>query len=279
MKTMFLTTTRTQALTRGFLIDLWNSHMSVSCFHVGLSWVPILLAMTLSSTLFISYILAIYKGSVEPDFPMISATGAVPPESCIFSQGLNMSAFLSLLCCYIWYGIASQQTKYMGTKQPRCLLKWCRIAGIIGSLGLSIVGNFQQKSVEVVHVIGAVMAFIGSIAYILITTHLCRRYLGYHSYYWAPRLCIGIGCILSGISFVGCKMALHLKNPDRPSRSLARILPSDPVYAESVCSSSSEWILGFLIIIFFLTLAPEFRRYALQLPELVGSSVVKQEET
>ncbi|KAF7261064.1 hypothetical protein EG68_02603 [Paragonimus skrjabini miyazakii] len=176
--------------------------MSVSCFHVGLSWIPILLAMTLSSTLLISYILAVYKGSVEPDFPLISATGAVPPESCIFSQGLNVSAFLSLLCCYIWYGIASQQTRYMGTKQPRYLLNWCRATGIIASLGLSIVGNFQQKSVEVVHDIGAVMAFVGCIIYIFIMVHLCRRYLGYHSYYWVPRLCLGIACLISAVAFL-----------------------------------------------------------------------------
>jgi hypothetical protein len=37
----------------------------------------------------------VFNEHVWPAFPYISDTGALPPESCIFGQALNIGAFLS----------------------------------------------------------------------------------------------------------------------------------------------------------------------------------------
>lgn len=41
-----------------------------------------------------------------------------------------------------------------------------------------------------------------------------------------------------------------------------------------LCSTSFEWAAGFIIIVFFITWAYEFRSYALQLPQ-VNVDVIK----
>ena len=42
--------------------------------------------------------------------------------------------------------------------------------GIVGGIGASLVANFQELNVIVVHGIGAAMAFIGGVAYIWLRT-------------------------------------------------------------------------------------------------------------
>ncbi|CAH8449793.1 unnamed protein product [Dicrocoelium dendriticum] len=250
--------------------------MSVACYHLSLAWAPLLLALTISSTMLICYLVAVVKGSVLAEFPMISATGAFPPESCIFSQGLNLASFFSLLCVYLWHRIAHEQTKYMGTKQPKCVLYWSLVVGALASLGLSLVGNFQMVNVVAVHDVGAIMAFGGCTIYIFMTTHICRRYLGYRAIYWVLRLLLALGCLVSSLIFLGCRITYHTLYHTDSFALLTRVLPTDPGYTEFICSASAEWVLALCIIMYFLSLAPEFRKYALQMPQAVGSSMWNQ---
>ncbi|KAK7080111.1 hypothetical protein SK128_019247 [Halocaridina rubra] len=61
---------------------------------LGLAWLPLVASLILPCTFLITYVWSTLLGHVEPDFPYISSTGAFPPESCFFSQMLNIAAAL-----------------------------------------------------------------------------------------------------------------------------------------------------------------------------------------
>eukprot|EP00094_Tigriopus_californicus_P001586 TCALIF_01533-PA protein Name:"Similar to DRAM2 DNA damage-regulated autophagy modulator protein 2 (Homo sapiens)" AED:0.14 eAED:0.14 QI:0/-1/0/1/-1/1/1/0/201 len=125
-----------------------------------LHYFPVATAILFPVTFLATYSLSVFLGHTEMDWPYISDTSAYPPESCIFSQFVNLGAFLVAITVYIRYkqvqefylshqmGVASHRTNQVGL-----------ILGWIGALGISIVANFQETSVFVVHFIGAMMAF------------------------------------------------------------------------------------------------------------------------
>ncbi|KAI6243743.1 DNA damage-regulated autophagy modulator protein 2 [Aphelenchoides fujianensis] len=96
-------------------------------------WVIPLLTFIFSLSAFVvSYSISVSLKHVSAFWPYVSDTGAFPPESCVFGQLLNPSR--SLPCGILWIGYAS-------------------------ALGVSIVANFQESNVIVVHYLGALLAF------------------------------------------------------------------------------------------------------------------------
>ncbi|TGZ71909.1 hypothetical protein CRM22_002396 [Opisthorchis felineus] len=249
--------------------------MTATFFHYSLAWIPLLLALTLCSTMIICYLVSVATGSVLPELPLISSIGTFPPTMCIFAQGLNIAACLYFVCCYIWYQMASTQTRYMGTKQPRCVLLWSLWMGVMASLGLSIVGNFQVTEMEFVHYTGMAMVFVGTTFYIFITVHVCRKYLGYHAPYWGARLVIGLGCLISGTMYAICLGFHRFENRVPIEIFSSSMYTINEGFEEAVCAASAEWCSALFILGFFISLAPEFSRFALQLPETVSCSKLK----
>lgn len=66
----------------------------LSCVRVGAGHFPILLMLMMVVTLALTYILAVIRQDVDPYFPYISDAASKKPESCVFSQLLNIGAFL-----------------------------------------------------------------------------------------------------------------------------------------------------------------------------------------
>ncbi|KAF7260018.1 hypothetical protein EG68_02853 [Paragonimus skrjabini miyazakii] len=251
--------------------------MEVSCFYMGLSWLPILFALILTSTLYITYFLATFNGQVVGEFTLIGTTGARPPESCILAQGFNLAAFVGAICVYIWHGIAMGRTAFMGQKQPRTYLRVLFAFGLLSCVGLTVAGNFQQTGAEVVHTLGGTIVLIGSVLYAFMLTHVCRKYLAHRFAYWTPRLCIALASFTFLIVFIGCYISSRTKlTSTRPGSKFNR-RPDDGGFSEFKCASICEWTLVFLLIAFVLTMAPEFRRYALRLPQVVESTLEKNE--
>ncbi|CAG2054225.1 unnamed protein product [Timema podura] len=58
---------------------------------------PISVFVLIPTTFVITYTCAVLLGHVEPGFPYISDTGALPPESCVFSQLLGIASVLYAL--------------------------------------------------------------------------------------------------------------------------------------------------------------------------------------
>lgn len=118
--------------------------------------------------------IAIVLGHVEVEFPYISDTGTHTPESCIFSQMLNIVSFLVAITIYVRYKHIEQYYRDSNlTIESESILKLNRrglFAGLASSFGLSIVANFQETNVFRVHMAGAILAFGFGVLYSWIQT-------------------------------------------------------------------------------------------------------------
>ncbi|CAH8469389.1 unnamed protein product [Schistosoma bovis] len=92
----------------------------------------------------------------------------------------------------------------MGIHQPKCVLNFMLLLSLVASIGLTLVGNFQQVNVELIHDIGAGMAFFGTTIYIILCALVSKRYLGTHWCIWAFRLLLGIMAGITSSFFSIC---------------------------------------------------------------------------
>ncbi|XP_042201051.1 modulator of macroautophagy TMEM150B isoform X2 [Callorhinchus milii] len=100
---------------------------------------PILLMITAAGGFWTVFGMAVVNGAVNltVEFPYISTCGAYPPQSCLFSQVMNIGAFLVTWVCVIRY----QQIRDLGCHSH--LNTVSLVTGCLSALGATLVGNFQ----------------------------------------------------------------------------------------------------------------------------------------
>ncbi|KAG7241215.1 hypothetical protein INR49_025958 [Caranx melampygus] len=85
--------------------------------------------------------------------PYISIAGNFPPASCIFSEVMNLAAFVGFIIVILRY-LQLRQTSV----QP-----WLNFVSLVafsmGCFGMTLVGNFQLFSEEDIHNLGTFMTF------------------------------------------------------------------------------------------------------------------------
>ncbi|MBZ3871243.1 Transmembrane protein 150B [Sciurus carolinensis] len=121
-----------------------------------MSLLPVFLALWAIAGVWIVFGISVVNGTVDlsKGFPFISFCGSYPPQSCIFSQLLNVGAAMAAWICIVRYhqlrdwGVATWHNQ---------LILW---SGLLCALGTSIVGNFQEKNQKPTHLVGAFLAFI-----------------------------------------------------------------------------------------------------------------------
>ncbi|XP_037251108.1 transmembrane protein 150C isoform X1 [Falco rusticolus] len=90
-------------------------------------------------------------GSKRP--PYISIAGDAPPASCVFSQVMNMAAFLALVVAVL---------RFIQLK-PKVLNPWLNVSGLVAlclaSFGMTLLGNFQLSNDEEIHNVGTSLTF------------------------------------------------------------------------------------------------------------------------
>ncbi|XP_049756170.1 modulator of macroautophagy TMEM150B isoform X5 [Elephas maximus indicus] len=126
-----------------------------------LSLLPAFLAIWAVAGIWTVFALAVANKSVNLNegFPYISICGSYPPQSCLFSQVLNMGAALAAWICILRY---HQLQDWGVTRRFNQLILW---TGLLSALGTSMVGNFQQKNQKPTHLTGAFLAFFVGILY------------------------------------------------------------------------------------------------------------------
>ncbi|XP_064602061.1 DNA damage-regulated autophagy modulator protein 1-like isoform X1 [Liolophura sinensis] len=229
---------------------------------------PVAVFVFIPLTFIISYIIAVCAGHVAPGFPYISDTGTEPPESCIFGQMLNIGAVLAGITLYIRYRDVEENLKIRDITQRSCVHLSCLnnigfVLGICSALGASIVANFQETKVLVVHLIGAFMTFgLGSIycwCQTYITYKLCGASLK------IANLRLGI-CVTNTVFFI----ILVVSTPV----AMGKFSGFDPKYwqqdeggfAEHIVSTVSEWAMALAMMVYFLTFVKEFRNFGMRCP-------------
>ncbi|XP_029301403.1 transmembrane protein 150C [Cottoperca gobio] len=91
------------------------------------------------------------NGSFYP--PYISVAGNSPPASCIFSEVMNLAAFVGFIIAVLRY----LQLKHVMDKQ------WLNFGSMVvlsfACFGMTLVGNFQVFTEEMIHNLGTFMTF------------------------------------------------------------------------------------------------------------------------
>ncbi|KAK3594034.1 hypothetical protein CHS0354_040792 [Potamilus streckersoni] len=239
---------------------------------------PIVLVIYLPVSFIITYAIAVKYNHVEPGFPYISDTGTSPPESCIFGQLLNIGA---LICSVVMYTRYKQIEKFYRESSRKKLMianKVSFVLGLTACLGVSIVGNFQETNVLIVHLIGAFLAFgIGGI-YCYIQAAMSFRMTD------LPGNCLKLRIFRVVLCFLDLLLQIALFVSAEEAMSQETFQTNNlkwtadyPGYREHLVSTISEWLVALLTAIFVATFAGEFRKFRLKAPEVIYYDI--QEES
>ncbi|XP_030048348.1 transmembrane protein 150C [Microcaecilia unicolor] len=127
-------------------------------------FLPLVFSVFTTAGLWIVYFIAVEDSKIFPLHlsdrkpgskppPYISIAGDAPPASCVFSQVMNMAAFLALIVAVL---------RFIQLK-PRVLNPWLNVSGLVSlclaSFGMTLLGNFQLTNDEEIHNIGTAMTF------------------------------------------------------------------------------------------------------------------------
>ncbi|XP_015106331.2 transmembrane protein 150C [Vicugna pacos] len=127
-------------------------------------FLPLVFTVFTSAGLWIVYFIAVEDDKIFPlnsaerkpgvkHAPYISIAGDEPPASCVFSQVMNMAAFLALVVAVL---------RFIQLK-PKVLNPWLNISGLVAlclaSFGMTLLGNFQLTNDEEIHNVGTSLTF------------------------------------------------------------------------------------------------------------------------
>ncbi|KAF7387239.1 hypothetical protein HZH68_012916 [Vespula germanica] len=233
--------------------------MDKNDFLVNLHYLPIILFVSLPAVFVLTYVIAVLSDHVEAGFPYISDVATSAPESCIFAQFMNMIAALMCFVIYIRYSQVKECTTAfrLQASLPRWNY-WALILGLTTTLGVSIVANFQETSVIVVHMIGAFLCFGGGTAYFW-TQAVCSFYLhplGCSLRMAHLRTALSTFCTVCFfvifITGVLASLAYKGTNPQKWYK-------NDGGWELHVASTVTEWICAIAFCVYILTFTDEFR--------------------
>lgn len=245
--------------------------------------IPALATLFAFLAFFIGYGLAVANDHANAWFSYISDGGAHPPESCIFGQLLNLSAMFVALTVYLRHLqiVCHFEKEHHVRGQWKIWSTMMLFLGYIVALGVSIVANFQETGVPVVHGIGAIMAFICGVIYLwgqvifsfVVRPYLCSIYLTI-----ARLLLITVttaALLLYMISQYADPFVIRFENGSMPTKEpkddgIVRLEPSSPYYKNHIVTTVAEWVLGICLYVFVLTFAAELRRAYIHAPKLLS---------
>ncbi|KAM4635324.1 modulator of macroautophagy TMEM150B [Polymixia lowei] len=132
---------------------------------------PVSLALFGTVGIWTVFGVAVSNGSVNltDGFPFISKCGTYNPQSCLFSQICNICSILALWVVVIRF----QQIRDYGCHGKANIASF--VLGFISSVGISIIGNFQQSVIMGAHLFGAFLAFFIGLTYFWVQLWLTYR--------------------------------------------------------------------------------------------------------
>lgn len=233
-----------------------------------LHFLPLATFVLIPSTILITYVLAILLNHVDVDFPYISDSGTLSPESNIFAQMFNIAAALAL--CSIYVRFKQVEQFYRDDLSSRAIVTLNSVAfwmGALASLGMTLVANFQETAVLEVHLIGATVLFFLGTIYMWLQTAMSYRMLPLLNSLKMARTRLVLSAIatlglLSTTIFAGISLSeFHGDNKRKWT-------PKDGGFAAHVTSAASEWTLALAVDFFFLTFVKEFQLICLESPKV-----------
>ncbi|CAB1329571.1 unnamed protein product, partial [Coregonus sp. 'balchen'] len=146
------------------------------------------------------------------------------------------------------------------------------VLGIMSSVGMCVVANFQKTTIMSVHLLGAGLTFGCGALYILVQTgvsyHMQPRFHG-RDILWA-RTAVGLWTMASVIIAFVSSAILYDNLPDVNRK--IRWRPGDTGYTAHLVSAVAEWSLAFSFICFFLTYIRDFQKIQLRVQVVMQSN-------
>lgn len=231
---------------------------------------PIGVYLLFQTTFISTYIAAILQGHVVPTFPYISDAATYSPESCVFGQLINIGCVLLGIVVYIRYRQVEQLIQHH-LELVASSYKLNKIAMWVGfgsCFGCSIVANFQETNVRIVHFVGAFTCFgFGTIYF------WCQAFISYNISPFAGslrlahiRIGLAAFCTIFFIVVAVTGIISHiLFNGEDPRK----WYPSDGGWEYHVASSISEWIVSIIFCFYILSFSDEFKLLSFDHPVIL----------
>lgn len=216
---------------------------------------PLFAGLLVPITIFITYIIGALNGHHQEDrLPYISDSGNWPPESCLFSQLCNVISFLLIVVVMTRAGEVSKWS----TDHPERAInrKANNIAitfGVLSSVGLNLVANFQQVNAFWPHMFGALLLFVfGSIYLSIQAVFTLKMIPEYVSITIALVRCLiaAICCIFTVTVYVFGWFSWTTR---------------EPIFA--TISSAMEWTVAFGFSAYLISFVSEFRKITVYSPQ------------
>ncbi|XP_041367554.1 DNA damage-regulated autophagy modulator protein 2-like [Gigantopelta aegis] len=238
---------------------------------------PILLVVFLPLTCVITYVMAVVLGHVDPEFPYISDTGTVPPESCVFGILLGLYAFICAFAIYIRYcQVAAYCFERRGLVRAN---KAALVLGLTSSFGIFLVANVQETNQIVVHLCGAVLSFAGIGVYFWFQTalsYMVKTIPGYCGCVRHFRLVLTLIHLCCCIATLVCGAVATSELKDHDARKHRFHWHSqDGGFLWHVASASLEWVVAFISVVYFLSFIREFGRFRFTFPQVIFTNMAQ----
>lgn len=242
-------------------------------FQQGLCALPAALVVWTSASFVFAYITAVTLRHVDPLVPYISDTGTMAPERCVFGIMLDVSSFLGMFTVYVRYKQVEALTADSDSKLLRANLVGL-VFGILSSLGMAVVANFQKTALFPVHLLGAVLTFGVGALYILVQTRVSflMQPEVHSKTMFKTRLVLTIWTYTSIISMFVSSVIMYSSLPGVDVAHKLHWSPGETGYTAHLISTVSEWSLAFSFISFFLTFIRDFQKIELRAEAVVQSS-------
>lgn len=247
-------------------------------------WIIPLSLVIVPATFIITYLIAVSNGHVASLFPYISDTGTLPPESCIFAQLLNLGALFGFITVYLRHRqLCEVKTAYLNGSDYDWVIKVSNVLlwiGFMSCFGISLVANFQEKSLATVHFAGAMMAFCFGLLYGFgqtVLSYVVDRFITNVSVAHLRLSLVVVSTISFGLMFTHA-MFRDNNRPPEYNRGIPFINHAsnltDQAYTWYLVSAFSEWTFTFTSILFFTTFAFEFRKIVLHSPQILLNKTI-----
>lgn len=233
---------------------------------------PIATYLLFQTTFISTYIAAVLQGQVVPTVPYISDAATYSPESCVFGQLINIGCVLLGIVVYIRYRQIQQlmyhHLELASSSKLNLIAMW---VGMASCFGCSIVANFQETNVRIVHFVGAFTCFGFGTIYFWLQAIISYNVSPFTHFIRLAHIRIVLAA-LSTIFFIVVAVTgiiSHIQfNGDDPRK----WYPSDGGWKYHVASSISEWIVATIFCFYILSFSDEFKLLSFDHPsiEIVG---------
>ncbi|XP_023022651.2 DNA damage-regulated autophagy modulator protein 2 isoform X2 [Leptinotarsa decemlineata] len=234
---------------------------------ISVEWLPSIICNLLLVLVVITVSLSFHYGHVTHIIPYISDTGTLPPESCIFGQVLNILWTLISFSMYIKFKQVQCIFLNHNIVDKNSLNKISLRIGLIAAFGVSIVANFQETNLFIVHWIGAVLVFGGGAIYICLQTIIYLKITPVIGQWRSTQLRVVLS-VISTMSFVIFFVAAMVSYRQFQGRDHLKWQQKDGGFEWHNISTLSEWICATSVMIFILLFTAEFKSIQIYEPEV-----------